>query len=141
MKSFLQAAAKSLDDGIEARMLFQANAKARIAFDGQILGKFVRNGPNPWDTYRFTDEPGGTIRVFPTLKIQIAPKGPIFRMRAQGGVLRVAWVPPEDLTGGDPAALRAAFLEHCVTGYSNAHGIGATAFIVKTLETGRRPGS
>lgn len=111
MRQILEAAARGIDDAVEARALFQPNAKTTVAFDGEILGRFVRNGPNPWDTYRFVPEAGEGIRVFPGINVQLAAQGPVFRMRAKGSVLSVAWVPAQDFGRPMPPPHAAHFLK------------------------------
>jgi hypothetical protein len=128
MKETLLSVARGLDAAVEARRVFQPNARTSRAFDARITGTFRANGPNPWDTFRFVPEEGGPFRVFPGLEVQVEPQGAALRLRVKGKVRRLEWVPEAPC-----ADIRAAFLDGCVTGFRNRSGIGATAFIARTL--------
>lgn len=138
MRKTLKCRDLGLEAPIDARQLFQPNAQTISAFEGDILGWFIRNGPNAWDSYQFQSGSGGKIRVFPGIKVVIAPHGAVFRMRAKGRVLRVAWRPEDpDMAQQDP---RAMLLEHCVRLGNTRRGVGAAALIAKTLDKGRPSG-
>ena len=118
---------------VPAEGVMAANALTTHAFSARIVGHFERQGPNTWDPSRFVeDEVGATIRIFPGVKVQVQNALGWFRMRYRGGVWVFAWL-PED--GDSPDGLHEAFVQTCVSGYSNAPGIGAKAFIAKTLDT------
>lgn len=118
---------------ISAQDVLCPNARTRRAFDGQIAGSFEPAGPNAWDGFRFVPADGGSLRVFPGIRVQVERTGTAFRMRAKGKVLRVAWIPDPELEGASPPGLRAAFLDRCVTGFREAGGVGAQAFLAKSL--------
>lgn len=120
---------------VDSRSVFQPNARTKRSFTGHIVGHYHRTGPNAWDDYDFVSEDGGPTNVFPSVKIQIEPTGTRFRMRKGGKVLVLEWTPePREQVGSeDPEEPRAAFLKDCVGTFKNKGGIGATAFIAKTL--------
>ena len=112
---------------------FQANAQAAKAFSGQTIGRHVRNGPKPWDTFRVEMGDESDIHVCPGIKFQVESAGEVFRMRAKGTVLLVSWAPDGDEAALEGDAHRAAFLETCVGAIKHKRGLGVTTFIAKTL--------
>lgn len=120
---------------IDARNVLRPNGKTKRTFQGRIVGAFQRTGPNPWDGYRFVDKDGEPIDVMPGIRIQAEPAGQRFRMRAHGAVVMVQWNPTdEERSGfGEDTDLQKAFVETCIEPFQNKAGIGAAAFIAKTL--------
>ena len=115
---------------------FQVTAQAAKAFSGQTIGRHVRNGPKPWDTFRVEMGDESDIHVCPGIEFQVESAGEVFRMRAKGTVLLVSWPPTgmRLLWRVMPAAQRsAAFLETCVGAIKHKRGLGVTTFIAKTL--------
>ena len=96
---------------VDARDVLDADATARRAFSGRIVGVFRRSGPNTWDDYVLVDADGGEIQVFPETPIQVEREGARFRMRRKGEVVLVAWTPEE---ARPEAGLHARFIESCV---------------------------
>lgn len=113
--------------------VLRPNARTRTAFDGRVVGRYERVGPNAWDGFRLQAEEGRALRVFPGLKVQLEAEGTVIRMRAMGTVVRVAWVPGEALEGASPPGLRAMFVDRCLVGFAEKKGVGATALIARNL--------
>ena len=59
------AISAKLGDVICTRKVFVPNGKTKRSFEGHIVGRFQRVGPNSWDDYQFISEPGGPVEVFP----------------------------------------------------------------------------
>lgn len=120
---------------VDSRSVFLPNARTKRSFMGHIVGHYRRAGPNSWDDYHLVSEDGGPTNVFPSVKVQVEPTGTRFRMRKGGKVLVVEWTPEPGAQGGsnDTEDPRAAFLKTCVGTFKNKGGMGATAFIAKTL--------
>jgi len=78
---------------IDARDVLDPDGMTRRAFKGRVVGYYKSTGANSWDPYKFVPRDGGVIEVLPGLKIQLERTGPRFRMRRQGKVIRVEWVP------------------------------------------------
>jgi hypothetical protein len=128
-------AKRALGGTIETRGVLKSNARTRKMFKGRIIGSFRSTGADAWDPFVFEAEDGGSIDVFAGIEVQVEDQGARFRMRAKGRVVEVVWAPtPEDgLADADPAARRAVFLERYVERFDNKGGMGAKAFIAKTL--------
>lgn len=130
-------------DLVASSEVMRANAKTVRTFRGQVVGKFERAGPNSWDPYRRVALDGPTVDVPAGIPVQVEDEGVRIRLRAYGAVHVVEWRPAEDGTkdeaagadsGADSAAARRAeFLETCVGSFQRKPGIGAAAFIAKTL--------
>jgi len=135
VKDALAAVSRKMGKVVEARNVLDPNAKTRRSFNGHVVGRYQRTGPNSWDDYSLVAEDGGPVEVFPSVKVHVEPRAAVFRMRSRGEVVLVQWVPSEEeLAGlGADADLRAAFLETCVDEFGYKAGIGVTAFIAKTL--------
>ena len=131
----LAAVSRRVGKVIDARNVLDPNAKTKRSFNGHIVGRFRKTGPNSWDDYQVVAEDGGPIDVFPSVKIHIEPRGAKFRMRSRGEVILVQWVPSEEERAGfgDDVDLRAAFLETCVDAFDYKKGIGVAAHIARTL--------
>ncbi len=120
---------------VDSRVVFQPNARTKRSFSGRIVGSYRRAGPNAWDDYEFDSGDGGSVDVYPGVKVQIEAEDARFRMRKAGKVVVVEWTP----TPAEQAAFsadqtpRAAFLNHCIGTFKNKGGMGAAAFIAKTL--------
>ena len=112
------------------KQVMRTNAKTARPFSARVIGRFQRTGPNSWDPYKLVDEDGRTVEVPSGLEIQVEKRGVRFRVRAYGAVYMLEWQ-PADGAGADG---RAHFLETCVTSFQNKSGIGAAAFIAKTLD-------
>ncbi|MFC1642263.1 hypothetical protein ACFL5O_06195 [Myxococcota bacterium] len=122
---------------IDARDVLDANAWTARPFLGRVLGYFVRTGPNSWDDYEYVRADEGSIEVHPRLRIQMERRGPDFRMRLSGRVVRVRWMPgPSDPTDAALWTLtqqREYFIHTCVQEYQEAPGLGAAAAIATRL--------
>jgi hypothetical protein len=102
-----------LDRRVDARDVLDANAVTSRSFTGRVVGSYRRTGPNAWDDYVLVEEHGGTLEVHAGTHVQVEAEGAVFRMRRQGQVLVVSWVPgPGEVRAGGDA--RAAFLERCI---------------------------
>lgn len=120
---------------VESSRVMRANARTARPFRGHVVGTFERAGPNPWDPYGLVSRDGPTVEVPPGLEIQVEDCGVRFRVRARGAVHVVEWRPSEDEAAATDAdrTLRQRFFETCVTRFEVKRGIGAAAFIAKTL--------
>ena len=119
---------------VESRQVFNPNGKTLRTFEGRILGAFRRAGPNPWDPYHLVPQDGPVVEVLPGVKVQIEEQGIRFRMRVRGAVHVIEWQPPEEaLQGPEAQDLRAFFLASYVQPFQHKAGIGAAAFIARTL--------
>ena len=120
---------------VESNRVLKPNARTLRSFEGQIIGSFRSTGANAWDPFAFVAEGGGPIDVFPGIEIQLEDEGARFRMRAKGRVVVVVWSPAAEdgLADADPDARRAVFVERYVERFANKGGIGAKAFIARTL--------
>lgn len=121
---------------VDSRSVFQPNARTKRSFSGRIIGHYRRAGPNAWDDYDLVSEDGGPANVFPAVKIQVEAEGARFRMRKGGKVVVVEWAPTpsEQAAIGEGEDPRAAFLKRRIGTFKNKGGMGATAFIAKTLK-------
>jgi hypothetical protein len=126
---------------IDSRDVFDPNARTLQRLDGRVLGRFRRLGPNRWDPYEFLAEDGGSIRVLARVKIQLEPRGAVFRMRWRSRVIRVEWVPDArhraELKEGSWTArklFRARFSED----FQNRPGFGLAAVVASKLSRKRR---
>jgi hypothetical protein len=122
---------------IDARDVLDPNGKTKRSFNGRIVARFRRTGPNPWDDYERIPGDGGPIEVMPGIRIQVEPEGTAFRMRRRGEVVAVAWVPTDAeqaQLGGDDDA-RSLFLDRHIAGFQNKPGIGAAAAIAGKLRS------
>ncbi len=129
------AVSAKLGELICSRRVLVPNGKTKRSFPGRVVGHFQRVGPNPWDSYQFVSEAGGRIEVLPGVKVQVDPKEPSFRMRARGKVVVVELEPTDadHANTGEPAQVREALLDDYVEQFEQKAGIGAAAFIAKTL--------
>lgn len=118
---------------VSARNVFRPNGKTQRSFNARIVGRYRRLGANAWDDYELvTVDDGAVVNVFPTVKIQLEKTGVRFRMRKRGEVMLFEWVPDAGENIGDDEG-HAAFLRDYVSSAGNKIGIGASAFIAKTL--------
>ena len=118
---------------VDSREVMQTNAKTASTFPARVVGKYQRVGPNSWDPYKLVAEDGRSVEVPPGLEIQVEDYGARFRVRARGAVHVLEWQPAEGETS-DEAEQRAIFLKSCVSSFKHKAGIGAAAFIAKTLK-------
>jgi hypothetical protein len=124
---------RTLSGTFPADAVMAANALTTTAFSARIIGQFERTGANSWDPSRFVEaSDGAVIRIFPGVRVQVQGGLGWFRMRYRGGVSMFAWQPPEGEVPEDPQAV---FVQTCVGPFRNAPGIGAKAFIAKTLDS------
>lgn len=110
---------------IDARDVLDPDGKTRRGFVGRIVGHFRPTGSNSWDPYEFVLQDGGTLDVLPGLKIQLETRGPRFRMRRQGQVIRVEWVPAAGEDDGTSRQRRQRFVEQYIETFDEAPGKGA----------------
>jgi len=121
---------------VDARDVLDSNAKTRRSFLGKIVGHYRPTGPNAWDDYEFINKEEGEIDVFSGLKIQLELRGCRFRMRQQGRVIRVQWLPDSrdeaTLSGASPRERHLFFIARCIEQFDEADG-QATAHIAHLL--------
>lgn len=122
---------------IDARDVLDPDGKIARFFRGRVLGAYRPTGTGPFAPYRYEGGDEGVIDVLPGLKIQMEERGPRFRMRHTGRVLRVEWEPePGDrdaLESDAPSARRAYFLARFIELFDEAAGRGAAAVIATKL--------
>ena len=122
---------------VDSRTVFQPNARTKCSFSGHIVGHYRRVGPNSWDHYDLLSEDGGSTNIYPAIKVQVETEGARFRMRKNGKVVVVEWTPtPEEKSAfgeHENENPRAAFLKRCIGSFKNKGGMGAAAFIAKSL--------
>jgi len=122
---------------VDSRSVFQPNARTKRGFSGRIVGHYQRLGPNAWDDYDLVSKDGGPTNVYPAIKFQLEAEGTRFRMRKNEKVVVVEWTPTpsEQAVIGEGEDPRAAFLKLCIGTFKNKGGMGATAFIAKSLHS------
>jgi hypothetical protein len=122
---------------VDARDVLDPNAKTLRGFHGKVVGYFRRCGPNSWDDYVYRAEDGDEVDVYPQLRVQLEERGPEFRMRRDGKVVRVRWIPSKDerkeLRRANEKKLREALIEGYLDTYQNKAGKGAVAVIANKL--------
>ena len=122
---------------VDSRDVLDPNGRTSNPFDGQIVGHYRRTGSNAWDDYELISAEGGPIRVLAGLKIQLEKRGPVFRMRSQGKVVRVKWQPTDAqlqaLDDRSPRALRRAFLAAHVAEFDEELGRGVASVVAGKL--------
>lgn len=117
---------------IEPSRVMQANGWSRTGFPARCIGRFVRQGANPWNAYRLELIEPAPFDVWPAVRLHIEPEGTVFRLRRKGVVVLAAWAPAADAVG-DPAD----FVANHIDAFGAAKGTGVAAFIARTLSTGR----
>ncbi len=122
---------------VKASDVLDTNAAITRPFVGKIVGQFRRMGPNRWDDYELIREDLGSIDVFPGVRVQLATRGPEFRMRAKGKVLLVRWTPDAELAEAHPElhgpALRNYFVQQYCESSRDDPGIGEAAVLASKL--------
>jgi hypothetical protein len=122
---------------VDARDVLDANAKTCRVFQGRIRGYFRRTGPNRWDDYEYVAQDAGVSRVLPGLRVQLEADGVEFRMRNQGKVMRVEWLPNDDekqqVDSLSPEERRVYFTENYLERFGEQRGLGAAAVIARKL--------
>lgn len=122
---------------VDARDVLDPNAKTLRAFRAQVVGHFRRTGPNSWDDYKLVREEGEVLTVNPKLRVQLESYGVELRMRKDGRVVRVRWLPSEEEEPTSrklsPDALREHFCSRYLEVFASARGQGAAAVIAQKL--------
>ncbi len=122
---------------VDARDVLDPNAKTLRSFRAQIVGHFRRIGPNSWDDYKLVREEGEELTVNPKLRVQLEAFGAELRMRKDGRVVRVRWLPTEAeqraLRKASPDELREHFCGEYLEVFAHAGGAGAAAVIAQKL--------
>lgn len=86
---------------IKSKDAFTANAKAKVDLEGEVVGCYVRTGPNKWDDYEF-ERHGDCERtsVEAGKRLQVEPIGAnpevLFRVQSGRNVLALRWILTED---------------------------------------------
>jgi hypothetical protein len=126
-----------MTERVDARDVMDANARTRRTFRGRIVGHFERTGPDSWNDYEFVRAGEGEIEVSPGLEVQLERAGAVIRMRSEGRVIRVAWIPSDEeqaeIEAEGPAGARRRFLATRVAEEQGEQAIGAAAVIVRKL--------
>lgn len=128
---------------VDARDVLDPDAETRRPFRARVLGQFRPSGPNAWDDYVFASAPEGEeLEVLPGLPVQLERRGPQLRLRREGRVLRLEWIPDEAelaaLGDGDsPSARRERLVAEYLRPHREAAGRGAAAVIAAKLGAGR----
>jgi len=124
---------------VDARDVLDPDAETRRTFRARVLGHFKPTGPNSWDDYVFVSSAEGEeLEVLPGLPVQLERRGPQLRLRRQGRVLRLEWLPDDAVLaelGEDdsPAARRKRFIADPLRSFREAAGQGAAAVIASKL--------
>jgi hypothetical protein len=120
---------------VDARDVLDANARTRRTVPASVVGSFRPTGPNSWDDYEFVSEPDRPIEVRAGLEVQLEPRGPQFRVRLEGKVLRCRWTPSADeleRAGSEaPSALRRVLLAEYIDSFDVDTGDGTAALARK----------
>lgn len=114
------------------------------AYRASVSGHFERIGPNAWDDYRFvksSSEPGtkpSIVDVLPGVPLQLEARGPEVRMRAEGRVIRVRWLPGAadlDRLGPDPEprVMRQFFIQNYLAARGSEAALGVSAVVARKL--------
>ncbi len=118
---------------VDARDVLDPNAKTVRPFRAQIVGHFRRVGPNAWDDYKLVHRDEGAFVVNPELHVQIESHGVDLRIRKDGRVVRVRWLPDasdaSQIERATPDEKRAFFGERYLEIFESAKGAGAAAVI------------
>ena len=128
---------------VDARDVLDPDAETRRPFRARVLGHFKPTGPNAWDDYVFVSTAGGEeLEVLPGLPVQLEHRGPQLRLRRQGRVLRLEWLPDAaDLAAlaedDSPASRRRRFVAEHLSTFREAAGRGAAAVIAAKLGSGQ----
>lgn len=118
---------------VDSRDVLDPDAMTRRAFRAQIVGHWRRKGPNPWDKYRYISLKGDEVEVLPGLKVAVERYGAMVRMRRQGKVVRVEWV-PEGISGSaSPREVRRHFIDKYLAPFDEEAGRGVTSVIADKL--------
>ena len=123
---------------VDARDVLDPNARTRRVVPATVVGHFRPTGPNSWDEFEFVSEPDRPIEISAGLEVQLEPRGPQFRVRLQGQVVRCRWQPSADdaeRAGSEaPSALRRVFLADYVQSFDVDTGDGTAALARKLRE-------
>lgn len=117
---------------VKASDVLDPNAVVRMGFRAKVLGHFRRAGPNRWDDYLFVEEDHGEMDVLPGVRVQLEARGAELRIRSRGRVLRVRPIQ----RGVGKLTLRerrARFIAEHLNSFDESPGLGAAAFVAKTL--------
>lgn len=138
-------------ESVKSSDVLDPTHEAKHSFRATVIGYFRRKGPNAWDDYEFTrlnagDASSGNerpdqssiVEVLPQVPLQLEAHGPMVRLRSEGRVIRVRWLPESDdleLLGADPEPreIRRYFVEHCLVALAEAADLGAGAVMAKKL--------
>ncbi|HMA96713.1 MAG TPA: hypothetical protein VKP30_28700 [Polyangiaceae bacterium] len=118
--------------------------EASRPYRASIVGHFERIGPNAWDDYRFiksqptTEMPPSSVDVLPGVPLQLEARGAEVRMRSNGRVIRVRWLPDAaDLErlgrAPEPRAIREFFIRNYLAAHGSESGLGVSAVVVRKL--------
>ena len=122
---------------VDARDVLDVNAMTCRLFQARIRGYFRRMGPNRWDDYEFVAEDAEVIEVLPGLRVRLEDDGVEFRMRNDGKVMRVEWLPDDEekqeVDSLSPDERRAYFTERYLERFGEKRGLGAAAVIARKL--------
>jgi hypothetical protein len=128
---------------LDARDVLDPDAETRRPFRARVLGSFRPTGPNATDDYVFVScSDGEELEVLPGLPVQLERRGAQLRLRREGKVLRLEWLPdPEELAllleeNDSPSVRRRRFRERYLASFREAAGLGAAAVIASKLQDG-----
>ena len=118
---------------VDARDVLDPDAMTRRHFRARVVGHWRRLGPNSWDKYRYTSQKGDEVEVLPGLKVRVERHGAMVRMRRQGQVVRVEWIPEGVPGGASPREVRQHFIDRYLAPFNEDAGRGVTAVIADKL--------
>lgn len=127
-----------MSNRVDARDVLDANATTKRPFRGRIVGHYRPTGPNSWDPYEQIRREEGEIDVHAGVRVQAEDYGAQLRMRDEGRVVRVRWIPSEEEKkrverryDGDHDA---CFLAELVEPFESSR-LGAAAVIARKLRS------
>ena len=117
---------------VKASDVLDPNAVVRRRFKAKVLGHFRRAGPNRWDDYVFVADNQGEMDVLPGVRVQLEGRGCELRIRSRGRVLRVRAI-HTGVSKLTPRQRRDRLLAEYLDSFDESPGLGAAAFVAKTL--------
>ncbi len=82
---------------IKSKDAYTTNAKAKVDLEGEVVGCYVRTGPNKWDDYEFEHrEDNERMSVEAGKRLHVEPIGAdpevLFRVLSGRNVLALRWI-------------------------------------------------
>lgn len=120
---------------VDSRDVLDPNARTARTLRGRVVGIFRRTGPNSWDPYELAPADGPELEVMPRIKVQLDDEAPELRLRHEGRVVLLRWLPDQAaqrrIEAGEDARTLLAGLH--LRDFHSAPGLGAAAVIANQL--------